>query len=114
MSTTKRPPSPPLKRPARDERNARPWGTTLLLAAILFVLLIVVGSFFASTKSGPENLGMAYGASIPGFIALGIWARGSRTRWGVGQWLARALLCVIASVAGVAAFVLLGTAINVR
>jgi len=109
---TKRAPSPSAQRPGPQERNAHPWRSALLLAVGAFALILIVGMFFASTKSGPEALGMVYGESLPGFVALGIWARKSRQRWSRGGWLVRALLCMIVSVAIMALFVGLGGALD--
>lgn len=106
-------PSPPRKRPTPQQGNAHPWRTTLLLAVLVFVLIVVAGSLFLSqTKTGPELLGVLYGEGIPGFIALGIWAKRSKTRWSAGGWAVRTLLCVGVSIAALALFVTLGSVIN--
>ncbi len=95
------------------DRNAHPWRVVFLVALALFVLIVIASVPLASTKTGPETLGGLYGTMIPGCVALGIWAKRSRTRWSKRGWAGRAALCLAISDIATVALVILGQALDV-
>jgi len=86
---------------------------SFLLAVGAFVLVLIAATLVASSKRGPETLGLGYGAALPGFIAVAIWARKAPRRWSWLEWIARALLCAVLSGLVIAALVVLGNVLNV-
>ena len=83
--------------PRASDRNLHPWRIAGLLGVGLFALVLLGGLALHSTAHGPEELGMLYGAALPGCIAVGIWGKRARTRWTRAGYAARIALCLVTS-----------------